>query len=46
VGPVFIALDARLLATVVSKTVVVDQREVGHAGRPLSWLGASLGTRW
>lgn len=46
VGPVFIALDARLLATVVSKTVVVDQREVGHAGRPLSWLGASLGARW
>lgn len=46
VGPVFVALDARLLGTLVTKTVVVDQREVGHAGRPLSWLGASVGARW
>jgi len=45
-GPVFIALDARALATVVTQIVVVDQREVGHAGRPLTWIGASLGARW
>ena len=46
VGPVFIALDARVLATVVTQIVVVDQQEVGHAGRPLTWMGASLGARW
>jgi hypothetical protein len=45
-GPVFIALDARVLATVVTQIVVVDQQEVGHAGRPLTWIGASLGARW
>jgi len=45
-GPVFIALDARVLATVVTQIVVVNQQEVGHAGRPLTWIGASLGARW
>ena len=45
-GPMFIALDARMLATVVTQIVVVDQQEVGHAGRPLTWMGASLGARW
>jgi len=45
-GPVFIALDTRVLATVVTQIVVVNQREVGHAGRPLTWIGASLGARW
>jgi hypothetical protein len=45
-GPVFIALDARALATVVTQIVVVNQREVGHAGRPLTWIGASVGARW
>jgi hypothetical protein len=45
-GPVFVALEGRLLATAISTVVVVDQEEVGRAGRPLFWAGASVGARW